>query len=447
MDARFQAASMLLDLHVRGGTAKGRWQEPRTGAETALVLGTLRRRGTLDAILAAHSTRRLPLVKPAALAVLRTALFELLFQDGAPPHAVVDAAVENVKSLGRPEDAAFVNALLRAILRGSRRVAPEEARDLRRALPREGAWILFARSVFPDRNHDPAGFLAARASVPPWIARRRLAELGFERALECLDLQARTPDTHLRVRSGLEEAARAALSRAGVPFRDGPREGMLTLPPHVRAAAVLEVCGPIVFVQDAVASQVAPFLLAKDPAGGGRGPVPAPFTKVLDWCAAPGGKTTHLADLLGDSGKVVACDLTEERLVLVRENVERLGLRNVELRAHPADLPRDFDAVLVDAPCSNTGVLARRPEARWRVRERHLFGLAQRQLRILADAAAHARPGGVVVYATCSLEPEENAGVVERFLARGGFALEEARTVRPDEAAGDGGFMARMRRV
>jgi len=103
--------------------------------------------------------------------------------------------------------------------------------------------------------------------------------------------------------------------------------------------------------------------------------------------------------------------------------------------------------VLVDAPCSNTGVLARRPEARWRVKERHLRGLAERQLRILRDASAFAGPGGVLAYSTCSLEPEENGGVVDAFLARGGFRLDRSRTLYPDEACGDGGFMARMIRV
>jgi len=101
--------------------------------------------------------------------------------------------------------------------------------------------------------------------------------------------------------------------------------------------------------------------------------------------------------------------------------------------------------VLADAPCSNTGVLARRPEARWRVKERHLKGMAERQLKILKDAAAFVRPGGVLVYSTCSLEPEENDGVVEAFLERAeGFVLDDARTLYPDEAAGDGGFMARL---
>ena len=126
----------------------------------------------------------------------------------------------------------------------------------------------------------------------------------------------------------------------------------------------------------------------------------------------------------------------------VAENAERLGLKHLHCEA-PAG---PYDAVLADVPCSNTGVLARRPEARWRIKERHLPGLAERQLRILKDAAAHVRPGGSLVYSTCSLEAEENRGVVDLFLAgQTGFEVEETKTVYPDQAAGDGGFMARMR--
>lgn len=429
--ARLQAVETLVSIARTRGTTRDVWDGPRRGAETALVLGVLRRRGTLDAILQAHSSRRLALVKPETLAALRAGLFELLFHDDAPAHAVVHAAVGHVKRLGRPQDAGFTNGLLRGIERGVRRVAASEATDLRRALPREGFSLLFRRSVFPDPKVKPEAFLAARGSTAPWIARRRLAELGLARALSCLDLQAATPPTFLRPAPGHRDDVRAALAGHGIACADGPHDALLALAPAVRISDVLDACGALVVVQDAVASQVAAFL------------APAPGARVLDYCAAPGGKATHLAQLVGPAGRVTAWDSSPERLALVAENAARLGLGN--LACGPAD--GEYDAVLVDAPCSNTGVLARRPEARWRVREKHLRGMAERQLRILKDAAAFLRPGGRLVYSTCSLEPEENTGVVDAFLARGGrFGLEEARTIYPDEAAGDGGFMARLAR-
>jgi 16S rRNA (cytosine967-C5)-methyltransferase len=386
----------------------------------------------LDAVLAAFSTRKIAALKQETRTALRVALYEMLFLDDAPPHAVVHAAVDNVRALGREADAGYVNGLLRAILRGSRRVAPAEAVDPRRSVPRETTAILFGKAVFPDPEMRPADYLAARGSTAPWIARRRLAELGFARALACLDLQASTPPTHLRPPPGRAAEVTAALSAAGIPWRAGPHPLVITLPPQVRVSDVLAACGPLVVVQDAVASLVAPFL------------GPAPGARVLDVCAAPGGKATHLAQLVGPGGEVTAHDRSAERLELVRENALRLGL--TWLRCAPPE--GEYDAVLVDAPCSNTGVLARRPEARWRVREKHLPGLAERQRKILKDAARHVRPGGKLVYSTCSLEPEENTGVVQAFLgAASGFRLEEARTLYPDEAAGDGGFMARLARV
>jgi 16S rRNA (cytosine967-C5)-methyltransferase len=454
-DARRSAAETLLALETRHATVHAVWDGPRASAETALVLGTLRRRGTLDAVLRAYSTRKLAALKPETRAVLRAALFEILYLDDTPPHAVVHAAVENARELGREADAGFVNALLRSILRGRRRVPGGEADlpssggdggggdprssddtkpvpgDPRRTVPRDGgAWVL-GEAVFPDPESRPGDYLSARGSTSLWIARRRLAELGFPRALRCLDLQASTPATHLRAAPGHEDDVKAALTAMGVAWRDGPH-GLITLPPRARIGEVFDACGQWVVVQDAVASLVAPFVAP--PAG----------ARVLDLCAAPGGKATHLAQLVGPSGEVTAWDVDEERLAMVRENAQRLSLPQLRCA-----LPEgEYDAVLADVPCSNTGVLARRPEARWRVRERHLRGLAERQLKIAREAAHRVRAGGILVYSTCSLEPEENLGVVHDLLRlEKGFALGEARTIYPDEGWGDGGFMARLVRV
>jgi len=407
------------------------WDGPRPAAETALVLGTVRRRGTLDAILAAHSTRKLAALKPETRAALRVGLFEIVFMDGAPPHAVVQSAVENVREMGREADTGFVNALLRAVLRGRRRVEGEVREEPRRTIERDGKALVFAKNVFPDPEAKSADFLAARCSTASWIARRRLAELGFPRTLRCLDLQATTPETHLRPSPGRADDVKAALSAKGLPWRDGPH-GLVTLGQEARISDVLAACGPWVVVQDAVASLVAPFL------------APAEGARVLDCCSAPGGKATHLAQLVGPAGKVTAWDADEGRLEMVRENAERLSLP--QLVCAPPE--GEYDAVLADVPCSNTGVLARRPEARWRVRERHLPALAERQLKIARTAARRVRPGGAFVYSTCSLEPEENVGVVHDLLRlEKSFALEEARTIYPDEGWGDGGFMARLVRV
>jgi 16S rRNA (cytosine967-C5)-methyltransferase len=172
---------------------------------------------------------------------------------------------------------------------------------------------------------------------------------------------------------------------------------------------------------------------------------------VLDLCAAPGGKATHLAEIMGDRGRVLACDSDGERLHTVTTLADRLGLTTVKTQAVNRALDGapagPFDAVLADVPCSNTGVLGRRPETRDRLRPGDLPELAALQERLLRVAADRVRPGGVVVYSTCSIEPEENGGVVRRVLgARTDLRLESEDEAVPGRPA-DGGYRARLRKV
>jgi 16S rRNA (cytosine967-C5)-methyltransferase len=177
---------------------------------------------------------------------------------------------------------------------------------------------------------------------------------------------------------------------------------------------------------------------------------PAPGSKVLDLCAAPGGKTTHLAELMQGRGRIVACDVAERRLQTLTELCSRLGITIVEpcrLDAkHNEEPPAGpFDAILVDVPCSNTGVLGKRPEVRWRLRPEDLSHLVQLQTKLLLLAAERVRPGGVIVYSTCSVEPEENQQVVRAVLrAFTNLTLEAEQEQVPGRPA-DGGYWARLR--
>jgi 16S rRNA (cytosine967-C5)-methyltransferase len=187
---------------------------------------------------------------------------------------------------------------------------------------------------------------------------------------------------------------------------------------------------------------------------------PRPGETVLDLCAAPGGKTTFIAQLMNNEGRLVASDLADERLKLLRENCTRLGVTCVEpIIGKPATAgavasPQCgdesqtavfFDRVLVDAPCSNTGVLRRRVDLRWRIRPDEISRLRVTQLGLLRRAAPLLKPGGVLVYSTCSLEPEENTEVISQFLSeRAGFKLERKRELLPFADAVDGAFVARL---
>ncbi len=178
---------------------------------------------------------------------------------------------------------------------------------------------------------------------------------------------------------------------------------------------------------------------------------PTPGSRILDLCAAPGGKATHLAELMRDEGEVIACDVDEHRLRTVDELACRLGLKSVKTGlVHPDGngVPSGpFDGVLVDAPCSNTGVLGRRPEVRWRLKPDDLRHLPEMQTRLLRLAVERVRPGGAVVYATCSIEPEENRSVIEAVLqATPNLTCEAEQESVPGRPA-DGGYWARLRRT
>jgi 16S rRNA (cytosine967-C5)-methyltransferase len=190
---------------------------------------------------------------------------------------------------------------------------------------------------------------------------------------------------------------------------------------------------------------------------------PAPGSSVLDLCAAPGGKTTHLAELMGNAGRVVACDVDPDRLRTVADLAGRLGLSIVETQVLGVPCPRrpvpgrtssegprghgtQFDAVLVDVPCSNTGVLGRRPEARWRLGPDDFRHLVPLQTRLLLQGYERLRPGGALVYSTCSIEPEEDGGVVRAVLAGVRDLGLEAEAEQVPGRPSDGGYWARLRR-
>jgi 16S rRNA (cytosine967-C5)-methyltransferase len=309
------------------------------------------------------------------------------------------------------------------------------------ALPLErGEYRRLARPVLPEPAAHPVEYLAAAFGLPDWLLRRWLPRYG---ALECHRLGfwfAGPAPLTLRCNPLRVERDRllAALREAGHDAEAGEHPQAVRLR---EAAPVRELPGFAegwFTVQDESAMRVASAVN------------PSPGDTVLDLCAAPGGKTTHLAELTGDRGRVVACDVDAERLETVVSLAQRLGLTSIE--TCPLDAERDetlpsgpFDAVLVDVPCSNTGVLGKRPEARWRLRPDDLRHLTELQSRLLMLAAGRVRPGGVVVYSTCSVEPEENRGVVEAVLREApGLRLEAEEESVPGRPA-DGGYWARLR--
>lgn len=373
-------ADLALDAELtRAGIA------PRDAAlATELVYGTLRWQRYLDWILAPHSRRPLERLDPRPRVLLRMTAYQLALLERIPSFAAVDDAVTLARQRGRPGVAEFVNAVLRAFARrGAREREPAAPRDLAEAA-------------------------ALRSSFPTWLARRWIARFGPDEAVALMAaLNERPP---LTVRANFLRTTREALAERlrhddaldTTPTR--APEGLVVAGGGRPASWPAFVAGALT-VQDEASMLVARLL------------EPRPGETVADVCAAPGTKTTHLAELMGDRGRIVAFDPQPARLVLVADGAARLGITIVETRAGSAEsLAPGFrdacDAVLVDAPCSNLGVLRRNPEAKWRRGPDDLAASAARQREILAAAATMVRPGGRLVYATCSLEPEENQDVV-----------------------------------
>jgi 16S rRNA (cytosine967-C5)-methyltransferase len=364
--------------------------DPRDRAlVTELVLGTLRWRGRVDWALGRVSRRPLAELTPWVRELLRLTAYQLGFLDRIPPWAAVHEAVELGKRRRSPGATAYLNGTLRALA----------------AEPRP----------WPEPTAaDPVEALALRASQPAWLVRRWWARYGSAEAEALALAMSAAPPLCVRVNTLRAPAAvvAEALQGSGVgvaPTRFAP-EGLV-----LERAGDLRELAPIrdgsVTVQDEAAIVV----------GHALGPLPG--ETVADVCAAPGTKTTHLAALMANRGRLVAADPHAGRLGLLRTACARLGATIVEPRLADARALADAlgptcDRVLVDAPCSNLGVLRRNPDAKWRRRPDDFAALAATQAAILDAAGALVRPGGVLVYATCSLEPEENEAVVAGFRAR-----------------------------
>jgi 16S rRNA (cytosine967-C5)-methyltransferase len=395
-------ADLALDaeLHRRALSARD------VALATELVFGTLRWQRYLDWILGPHSRRRLPTLDPRVRVLLRLTAYQLTFLDRIPAFAAVNDAVSLAR--GAPGTGEYVNAVLRAFAR-------------RGAAEREPA---------PPR--DPLEALATRCSFPTWLAARWLARYGAEEAEALMRaLNARPP---LTVRANTLRASREALAtrlreeaHAQVRATVLAPEGLVVEgggDPGQWGAFTAGAC----VLQDEASMLVARLL------------EPAPGATIADVCAAPGTKTTHLAQLMENRGRVLAFDPHPARLARVDEAAARLGVTIAETVEGAVDAlaPRwaaACDGVLVDAPCSNLGVLRRNPEVKWRRQAADLAAAGQRQAAILTAAAGLVRPGGRLVYATCSLEPEENDDVVRAFLAlHPAFAVEPpaAFPVAPD---------------
>jgi 16S rRNA (cytosine967-C5)-methyltransferase len=409
-----------------------------SSADRSLALdvaaGVVRRGRTLDVVIQSRITRPRHKVEPDLWRVLRIGAYQLLFSR-TPDHAAVDSTVGLCRLIDRPRWTGFVNGVLRGI---GRLLSDEPATEPSPfALPTSaGQWRSLNEAILPDPRFERADYFADAFSLPQALAERWTSRLTEPELIAACFHSIDPPETTLRINSvrANRDTVLQSLIDAGCKASAGRIDGSIHLEQSPRLEMLPGYAEGLWCVQDEAAMS-ASMLLA-----------PQAGETILDLCAAPGGKTTHLAELSGDKATIVACDVANGRLQRIRDNAARLQLTSIQPMVIPKDgrdLPvGPFDAVLVDVPCSNTGVLNRRPEARWRFDMNGLNELVVLQTRLLLQACELVRPGGRVVYSTCSMEPEENRGVVDAvLLARKDFRLERENQHRPGLPA-DGAYQA-----
>jgi 16S rRNA (cytosine967-C5)-methyltransferase len=384
VDSQGSYASDLLHAEL---TAKIKSED--AGLATELTMGVLRQQRLLDFLIGTYTRKRASALDVEVAIALRLGVYQLRFLDRIPARAAVNESVELVKKARKRSATTFVNAILRRAAENSRTpVASLIPGDLRQA---EHLEILY--------------------SHPAWLIERWLKEFGEWRAIVLLEANNRAPETAGAFAfSEDREADIKTLEREGIRMSPGRwlREAFHAAGGNISNSAVFRK-GRI-SVQDE-ASQIVPRLLNVE-AG----------DSVLDLCAAPGGKTMTLARAAGPHALVIATDIHAHRLREMRKQFERVHLNGVRLAKVDATLPlpfrQKFKRILVDAPCTGTGTLARNPEIRWRLKPDDLAEFHNRQVAMLVSALAQLEDGGRLVYSTCSLEFEENDGVIGEALSK-----------------------------
>ncbi len=388
-----------------------------------IAYGTVQRKRTLDHVLSAFVSRPLDSLDPAVLAALRLGLFQILFLGGVSDYAAVNESVELAKESSRG-GAQLVNAVLR-----------RAGREGRQRLAELG-----------DQTAQQAAILH---SVPDWLADMWWRELGAERARALLDSVNTAAESAVRVNRlrSTPERVTAAL-RAPIAARTAPdwddRPGLPALPEVLVLEGAFDVFGSELFKSGELMPQSrASAVVAKVLA-------PQAGERVLDLCAAPGGKTTHLAALMAGEGEVVAIEVHPGRARALAETCEQMGADNVTVVATDAREPGDvgdFHRVLVDPPCSGLGTLQARPDLRWQPRRGGIDELASKQGELLRAGADRLRAGGTLAYSVCTISRTEGDGVVDRFLAEHpDFSCEHRWQLLPSTDGTDGFFIARLRR-
>jgi 16S rRNA (cytosine967-C5)-methyltransferase len=384
---------------------------------TEIVYGTIQHQRLIDFYLQPFIKKSLDQLEQWVKQLLRLSMYQLLFLDRVPERAVVHEAVEISKILGHRGITGMVNGVLRNFLRSP-------------------------KASF-EQIKDPLERLAVRTSHPTWLVQRWEKQFGLETATNICEENNRSPQITIRVNrlKGSREQVKGLLTQEGFEVEETSQaqDGLRILSGGNVAQTHLFQEG-FFTIQDESSMLIAPLL------------DPQPGMKVLDACAAPGGKTTHLAEYMKNEGKLVAVDLHPHKEKLVQANVKRLGTSIVETLVSDArklddQFKPEFDRILLDAPCSGFGVIRRKPDVKWKKEEKDIAQIAEVQVGLLSKVSTLLKENGQLVYSTCTLDREENQGVVDRFLSEHPhFSVVEGSTqqILPQHFGSDGFYMTKL---
>jgi 16S rRNA (cytosine967-C5)-methyltransferase len=374
---------------------------------TELIYGVLRWRERLDWVIRHFSKVPFKKIELEILNILRLGLYQILYLTRTPASAAVNESVELAKKIRERGGGGFVNAILRSTVREKEEIP------------------------YPDLERDPALHISVVHSHPLWLVRRWIKELGSEETLKvcmannqisALTLRTNTLKIHRehlieKLREKRVNASPCSFSEEGILLKD---------PPPISGLPFLKEG---LYIIQNEASQVVTFLLG-----------PKAGERILDACAAPGGKTSHIAQKMMNEGEIYALDLNREKLNQLEESCHRLGIKMVKAvrgdAALPLPIPRglEFDRVLADVPCSGFGTLRRNPDLKWRRSEEDIRRLSELQVSILSNLSGYLKEGGILVYSTCTVFHEENEDVVEKFLnEHPGFRLDRIVEILPEK--------------
>ncbi|MHC4738167.1 MAG: transcription antitermination factor NusB [Planctomycetota bacterium] len=409
---------------------------------TDLVFGTIRNRPAIDMVIGKLADCPAERIPAELLNIIRVATYELIYSPKTAQYAIVNEAVEIAKAAKGKKQTGFVNAVLRQITRHIKnRQTLLSKTDAEKTFPQTpSAGCEFDIPFLPRHALSPADYFSRVFSLPKWLVTDWLNQFDTEATRQICFASNRRPGIYIRPNRLKITAQKLAqkIRQADIDFEIVTDGSMIKIKSPKAITELPGFVDGLFSIQDLTASKAVKLLL------------PQPDWTILDLCAAPGSKTTQLAELTGDKAKIIATDIDNKRLEKVKENTARLGIDSVSIVAYE-QLQKTvigigpFDCVLLDVPCSNTGVMSKRPEVRYRIKSKAIAELTKIQSRLLDTAAAIIKPQGKICYSTCSIQNCENSELLRQFLQNNPkFELQSEQLTLPSTAEPDhdGGYVA-----